>query len=77
MTDMKQETKREEREMDNNLSMRPDQFNKKLTLVKQIIEYLFCIHPSLFILIESKNKSQGLVRSRDSSPTRRSRNVQR
>ncbi|UJR38223.1 hypothetical protein I4U23_030896 [Adineta vaga] len=32
LTELKQETKREEREVDNNLSIRTDQYNKKLTL---------------------------------------------
>ncbi|CAF0800660.1 unnamed protein product [Rotaria sordida] len=32
ITDLKQEPKREERDVENNLSLRPDQYNKKLTL---------------------------------------------
>jgi SWI/SNF related-matrix-associated actin-dependent regulator of chromatin subfamily C len=32
MSDLKQETKREERDVENNLSLRTDQYNKKLTL---------------------------------------------
>ena len=37
MTDLKQETKREEREVENNLGLRTDQYNKKLTLVSEIL----------------------------------------
>jgi hypothetical protein len=37
MSDLKQETKREERDVENNLSLRTDQYNKKLTLVKNKI----------------------------------------
>jgi hypothetical protein len=32
---VKQETKREEREVENTLSLRADQYNKKLTLVNR------------------------------------------
>ncbi|CAF0918523.1 unnamed protein product [Rotaria sp. Silwood1] len=32
ITDLKQEPKREERDVENNISLRPDQYNKKLTL---------------------------------------------
>lgn len=35
MTDLKQEAKREDREVENTLSLRPDQYNKKLTLVRR------------------------------------------
>jgi hypothetical protein len=43
MTDLKQETKREERDVENNLSLRPDQYNKKLTMVNACSLFDVCV----------------------------------
>lgn len=73
MNELKQETKREERDVENNLNIRTDQYNKKLTLVKIIVFFPNKISTVVFFLfliyLESKNKSKRLVRSRNSSFT--------
>ena len=37
MTELKQETKREERDVDNTLGLRADQYNKKVALVREFL----------------------------------------
>jgi hypothetical protein len=43
---LKQETKREERDVENTLGLRTDQYNKKLTLVSKITHFLNLIFPN-------------------------------
>ncbi len=46
ITELKQETKREERDVENTLGLRTDQYNKKLTLVSKITHFLNLIFPN-------------------------------
>jgi SWI/SNF related-matrix-associated actin-dependent regulator of chromatin subfamily C len=70
IVDLKQETKREERDIESTLGLRTDQYKQKFNLVKEFFVFFFLHTKS--IILEYKNKNKRLVRSRNTFIIRRS-----